>query len=322
MAGLDSLRALASKMKKEAQEVAGPNKYVKRSALEEARLAKIREEEAKEREEKVGGTGLCTGQRKVVPLEANKVLSAACLVTAPDASLRTCAMQERKRKRQQTEDDAQAAKSAKPEPEVVSACADSATECLCANVCWAALWPGLNQDTIPRSWRAPRCSHTRRLFAVCGPWDSRRPCSERYGRSPGCCAFRNADAVSRWHCDLPHSLWPLQDDFDRLKRLRRTEQELAVSMDDDVHGVAGKGNALIELQRQQEKGRLQRQQEKAKPPASHTAGSQAGQAGAASTNGAGNGEDGQVGVAHSAWPGLPMLAERPRHMCTSHAPRG
>lgn len=50
---MDALKALASKLKKEAQDVAGPNKYVKRSALEEARLQKVRDEEAKEREEKV-----------------------------------------------------------------------------------------------------------------------------------------------------------------------------------------------------------------------------------------------------------------------------
>ncbi|GLI69856.1 hypothetical protein VaNZ11_014573 [Volvox africanus] len=48
-----------------------------------------------------------------------------------------------------------------------------------------------------------------------------------------------------------------ESDFDRLKRLRKAEAELAVNMEDDMTGVAGKGNALIELQRQaQEKARL------------------------------------------------------------------
>lgn len=50
---MDALKALATKLKKEAQEVAGPKKYVKRTQLEEARLQKIRDEEAREREEKV-----------------------------------------------------------------------------------------------------------------------------------------------------------------------------------------------------------------------------------------------------------------------------
>lgn len=50
---MDALKALTSKLRKEAQDVAGAKKYVKRAELEEARLQKIREEEAKEREEKV-----------------------------------------------------------------------------------------------------------------------------------------------------------------------------------------------------------------------------------------------------------------------------
>lgn len=50
---MDALKALASKLKKEAHDVAGPSKYIKRSQLEEARLQKIRVEEATEREEKV-----------------------------------------------------------------------------------------------------------------------------------------------------------------------------------------------------------------------------------------------------------------------------
>ncbi len=66
---MDALKALASKLKKEAQDVAGPNKYVKRSALEEARLQKIRDEEAKEREEKVRVT--CSGHPRTVCRSCN-----------------------------------------------------------------------------------------------------------------------------------------------------------------------------------------------------------------------------------------------------------
>ncbi len=73
--GMDALKALATKLKKEAQEVAGPKKYVKRTQLEEARLQKIREEEAREREEKVRAAwGTAHG-------------SAARVVPQPSASL-------------------------------------------------------------------------------------------------------------------------------------------------------------------------------------------------------------------------------------------
>ncbi|KXZ43587.1 hypothetical protein GPECTOR_86g380 [Gonium pectorale] len=149
---MDALKALASKLKKEAQDVAGPNKFVKRSHLEEARLQKIRAEEAKEREER-----------------------------------------ERKRKLQQSEDDAQAAKAPK------------------------------HEDVQPESPTVlTREEVIRRLRAL----------------------------------GEPATLFA-ESDFDRLKRLRKAELELAVNMEDDVAGVAGKGNALIELQRQaQEKARL------------------------------------------------------------------
>lgn len=50
---MDALKALTQKMRKEAQELAGPGKAVKRSQLEEARLQQIRNEEAREREERV-----------------------------------------------------------------------------------------------------------------------------------------------------------------------------------------------------------------------------------------------------------------------------
>ncbi|PNW73666.1 hypothetical protein CHLRE_13g567750v5 [Chlamydomonas reinhardtii] len=149
---MDALKALASKLKKEAQDVAGPNKYVKRSALEEARLQKVRDEEAKEREEK-----------------------------------------ERKRKLQRSEDDAQAAKVAKNDESPP----DSPTV--------------LTREEVIRRLRALGQPVT--LFA--------------------------------------------ESDFDRLKRMRKAEQEMTVNMDEDVTGVAGKGNTLIELQRmQQERARL------------------------------------------------------------------
>ncbi|KAG2439905.1 hypothetical protein HYH02_010535 [Chlamydomonas schloesseri] len=149
---MDALKALASKLKKEAQDVAGPNKYVKRTALEEARLQKIREEEAKEREEK-----------------------------------------ERKRKLQRIEDDAQAAKVAR------------------------------NDELPPDSPTVLTKEEViRRLRALGQP-------ATLFGES----------------------------DFDRLKRMRKAEQEMTVNMDEDLAGVAGKGNTLIELQRmQQEKARL------------------------------------------------------------------
>ncbi|GLC41332.1 hypothetical protein PLESTB_001074400 [Pleodorina starrii] len=149
---MDALKALTSKLKKEAQDVAGPSKYVKRSQLEEARLQKIREEEAREREEK-----------------------------------------ERKRKLQLTEDSLQSAKAPR------------------------------NDDAPPESPTVlTREEVIRRLRAL----------------------------------GEPATLFA-ESDFDRLKRLRKAESELAVNMEDDMAGVAGKGNALIELQRlAQERARL------------------------------------------------------------------
>ncbi|GFR49881.1 hypothetical protein Agub_g11985, partial [Astrephomene gubernaculifera] len=149
---MDALKALATKLKKEAQDVAGPNKYVKRSQLEEARLQKIREEEAKEREEK-----------------------------------------ERKRKLQLPDDSTPAQKAARHDDSPP----DSPTV--------------LTREEVIRRLRALGQPAT--LFA--------------------------------------------ESDFDRLKRLRKAEAEMAVNLEEDVAGIAGKGNALIELQRQaQERARL------------------------------------------------------------------
>lgn len=52
MDALKALKSLKDKLKTETKEVAGGNKYVKRSAIEEARLKRLREEEEKERQEK------------------------------------------------------------------------------------------------------------------------------------------------------------------------------------------------------------------------------------------------------------------------------
>lgn len=53
MDALKALKAQRDALKQQLHEVAGDSKHVKKTALEEARIRKIQEEEAREREEKV-----------------------------------------------------------------------------------------------------------------------------------------------------------------------------------------------------------------------------------------------------------------------------
>ena len=54
-AAMDKLKALVAAKRKAAEEEFGGKKYVRRGEIEELRLAKLREEEAREREAKVSG---------------------------------------------------------------------------------------------------------------------------------------------------------------------------------------------------------------------------------------------------------------------------
>ena len=56
---MDKLKALVAAKRKAAEEEFGGKKYVRRGEIEELRLAKLREEEAREREAKVGAARLC-----------------------------------------------------------------------------------------------------------------------------------------------------------------------------------------------------------------------------------------------------------------------
>lgn len=87
-------------------------------------------------------------------------------------------------------------------------------------------------------------------------------------------------------------LAPKQSDFDRLKRLRKAESELKVCLEDDVHGVAGKGNALIELQRQRQAQERERARAAARREREQR--ERAGQGGAGGDKAAGEGGE-QVG---------------------------
>lgn len=83
------------------------------------------------------------------------------------------------------------------------------------------------------------------MLTVCqchtsGYWGITQPLSQAtgphgaWGAEPAC--------LTRFPRPPPASTAPaghLQSDFDRLKRMRKAEQEMTVNMDEDVTGVAG-----------------------------------------------------------------------------------
>ena len=78
---MDALKALAGKLKKEASQVAGDRKFVKKGEIVEARLKKIREEEEEERKEKDKKRKLASGEQD--DASAAELASAAAQLEEP-----------------------------------------------------------------------------------------------------------------------------------------------------------------------------------------------------------------------------------------------
>lgn len=80
---MDALAAAIAKKRKSAQDEFKGRKYVKRSELEEARMRKVREEEASELQRRVGDAALSPARAHAA---ADNALTQVCMLYSPAQS--------------------------------------------------------------------------------------------------------------------------------------------------------------------------------------------------------------------------------------------